>query len=144
MSRTRNFVLPPSILDLAFTLMIVVLLALCMSLNNIRQEYKTKVKLVEKRSQRMESGVGPETLSLSISKNNDSSYRLVLESKKLGVKEYPAMADVLDELLRLHPMELVLRVDQDARFAIPQEVMIFAHENKINLGFSYHAKGGKA
>lgn len=141
MSESSEFSPPPAFMDLALILLGLFILMLAVSLTNMRQEYQTRVDLLVKRTPGQSIGAGPDVLSLAIIKKDKDQYLLVLESKKLGVKEFKDVATTLDELQRLAPPELVLRVDQEAPFAIPQQIMVFAHQHHINLGFSYQSEG---
>ena len=137
MMKRRIFNLPSSILELAFIIMLVFILCQAVLLNNVNQEYKTRVDLLKKRNRIENQGFKPDMLSLAIKKEESGIYDFVLESKKMGVHEYKQLSNVIKELDRICPLQLILRVDKAAEFHFPQEIMIWAHENKADLGFAY-------
>ena len=135
---SKVFSLPNGILDFSFLLMIIFMA----QASTAHEEYQTKVDLLKKRQQNQEMGIGTDVLSVAVQKQLNG-YGYAIESEKLGVKSFNNLPTMLDELKRLAPPEMLLRVDKTASFSIPQEIMIFAHNHNINLGFAYTQEAGK-
>jgi len=114
--------LPPSFTDLAFLLMFIFLLITMALATEARKEFQTQVDLLKHRTVDG-NGAGSEQMSLAITKKG-GKYLFVLESKKIGSKQFPDLTSAITELKQLHPPEIIIRADQDAPWKYPHQIMI--------------------
>jgi biopolymer transport protein ExbD len=127
--------LPPAFIDLAFVQMVVwMLIAISLTLLP-KIEITTPVDLakVEAYEQSIEGGVTK--MALTISKDVDS-YSFTLESKKIQLLKLQTIDAVIEEIKRLHPPELTLRIDKEAPSKFEQKVMYHCNKLGIKIGFN--------
>ncbi len=136
MKQQEGINLPPSFTDLAFLLMFVFILLNMALLTEARQEYLTKVNLPQHRHVEGD-GKGADKMSMAVTVNN-GNYLFILESKKLGVKEFTNIKDAFTELQRLNPPELIIRADEKAIWKYPLKIMV--ESNLLGIPVSVASK----
>lgn len=98
-------------------------------MENLKREYLTRVNMLKK-DVKEESLQGPDTAEIALSAilAGEGRYEFVLESQKLGKKTFGSTHGVKDELSRIRPAKLSLRVDRSVPTGITQELLYDAQE----------------
>lgn len=136
MKNRDSFELPVAFLDLSTIIMVTFILITVALATAARQEYQTQVDLLTKQTQQG-SGAGTETVSLAITGGGQKDYSFTLESKTNGIQKLVDIKSVITELKNLSPPSLLLRIDKTAEFGYPQQIMIAAYEQGIQIGFAF-------
>ncbi len=123
-------------IDLLMLLLLMYILITTALITSLKNEYETRINLLKKQSEKVNDSFGPQTPVISIGMNKNK-YFFVLELPKIGKKSFRNISDILNEIRRIHPQNLILRVDKEAPFKLPQEILIEARKLNINLGFAY-------
>lgn len=120
-----------SFFDIMFILLAVFWLIIILLAKNVQQEYQTKVDMLKKDIERKNTeGPDADPVSLSVIQSSGDKYEYIIESKKLGKKNLDSVLRVKEELSKLRPARISLRIDKDVPTGITQEILYDAQ----NLG----------
>lgn len=136
MKKRDSFELPVAFLDLSTIIMFTFILITVSLAMAARQEYQTQVDLLTRQTTQG-VGAGTETVSLAITDGKQGGYTFTLESRANGTQKIMDINRVIAELKSLSPPSLLLRIDQDTEFKYPQQIMIAAYEQGIQIGFAF-------
>ena len=128
-------------IDLLMILLLIYIQIAVVLIPSLKNEYETKINLLKKHNKEAHDSFGTDTPIISIGFIG-TRYIFYYESKKTGIKKFNNIKELISEITRLHPQNLILRVDKEAAFKYPQEILIAARKLNIELGFAYEVGGG--
>ncbi len=118
------FRIHPAFFDIIAILLSVFMLISVLMAKNIQQEYLTKVDMVKKAIEDKHAGSpGADAVSLTVISGGKGKYEFVLSSKKIGKKVLSSILKVKEELSRIRPAKIALRVDRTVPTGITQELL---------------------
>ncbi len=118
------FRIHPAFFDIIAILLSVFMLISVLMAKNIQQEYLTKVDMVKKAIEDKHAGSpGADAVSLTVISGGKGKYEFVLSSKKIGRKALSSILKVKEELSRIRPAKIALRVDRTVPTGITQELL---------------------
>jgi len=126
------FRIHPTFIDIFAILMAVFMLISVIMAKEMKREYLTKVDMLKKTvEQKAGSRPDTETISLSVVPKDEGRYEFVLYSKKTGKKVIDTVTEVKQELSKIRPAKISLRIDRTVPTGITQELIYDAQELQI-------------
>lgn len=123
------FRIHPTFFDIIAILLSVFMLISVLMAKNIQHEYLTKVDMVKKAIEdKHVDSAGADAVSLTVIPGGNGKYEFVLSSKKIGRKALNSILKVQEELSRIRPAKITLRVDRTVPTGITQELLYDARE----------------
>jgi len=118
------FRIHPTFFDIVAILLTVFMLISVLMAKDIQQEYLTKVDMLKKAvEEKYTDSPGTDTPALTVVLKGEGEYEFILESKKLGKKNFASVMEVKDELSTIRPSKISLRIDKNVPTGVTQELL---------------------
>lgn len=121
------FRIHPTFIDILAILLAVFMLISVLMAKNLQHEYLTKVDMLKKVVEnRFTDTPDTDTPSLTVILKGKDEYMFVIESKKMGKKDLISVMEVKEELAKIRPARISLRIDKDVPTGVTQELLFDA------------------
>jgi len=118
------FRIHPTFIDILAILLAVFMLIAVLQAKNIQQEYLTKVDMLKKVIENKYTDTSnTDAISLTVIPKGDEKYEFVLASKRLGKKSLNSILQVKEELSKIRPSRISLRIDKNVPTGVTQTLL---------------------